>query len=337
LPIALDATYAVGSQLTGVGAYCREMLHGLAATHGEQTFRWAYRPHRFLRARQQSVPHNCTRRLLLDAIPLRADLFHGLNQRMPAWRARRTVTTFHDLFVMTGEYSSPGFRQRFAKLAKDAAERSDLIITVSHSTATQVHRLLAVEWDRLRVVHHGVRLPRLPNVAREPIVLSVGAVQKRKNTARLIEAFRAIPAPWKLVLAGAAGFGAEQILANAGPRVEVTGYVTDEQLAALYARASIFAFPSLDEGFGIPVLEAMSAGVPVIASNTSALPEVCGEAAILIDPLDVHQLASELERLAADPELRAQIAKRGRSRAAGFTWNLAVEKTWSVYRELLGP
>jgi glycosyltransferase involved in cell wall biosynthesis len=84
-----------------------------------------------------------------------------------------------------------------------------------------------------------------------------------------------------------------------------------------------------------PVLEAMSAGVPVIASNTSALPEVCGEAAIFVDPLDVDQLASELQRLAADPELRAQIAKRGRSRAAEFTWDLAVEKTWSVYQELL--
>jgi glycosyltransferase involved in cell wall biosynthesis len=335
LPIALDATYAVGSQLTGVGFYCREILHGLAAAHVQQKFRWAYRPHRFLRARHQTIPNNCSRRLLLDAIPLGGDLFHGLNQRMPAWRARRTVTTFHDLFVMTGEYSSPEFRQRFAKLAKDAVARSDLVIAVSQFTAAQVHRLLDVEWDRLRVIHHGVRLQQLPNVPREPIVLSVGAVQKRKNTARLIAAVRAMPAPWKLVLAGSAGFGAEEILANAGPRVEVTGYVTDEQLAALYARASIFAFPSLDEGFGIPVLEAMSAGVPVIASNTSALPEVCGQAAILVDPLDVDHLASELERLAGNPELRAQIAKRGRSRAAEFTWDLAVGKTWSVYRELL--
>jgi glycosyltransferase involved in cell wall biosynthesis len=254
---------------------------------------------------------------------------------MPRWRARHTVTTFHDLFVMTGEYSSPEFRQRFARLAEDAARRSDLVIAVSQFTAGQVHQLLGVEWDRLRVVHHGVRLHHLPDVAREPIVLSVGAVQKRKNTARLIEAFRAMPAPWKLVLAGSAGFGAEGILTKAGPRVEVTGYLTDEQLAALYARASIFAFPSLDEGFGIPVLEAMSAGVPVIASNTSALPEVCGEAAIFVDPLDVDQLASELQRLAADPDLRTQIAKRGRSRAAEFTWNVAAEKTWNVYQELL--
>ena len=335
MSIALDATYAVGSQLTGVGVYCREMLHGLAAAYPEQTFRWAYRPHRFLRARREIMPDNGRRRLLLDAIPLRCDLFHGLNQRMPAWRARHAVTTFHDLFVMTGEYSSAEFRQRFTALAKSAVDRSDLIIAVSRFTAAQVHHLLDVGWDRLRVVHHGVRLQPLPNVAREPIVLSVGAVQKRKNTARLIEAFRAMPAPWKLMLAGSTGYGAEEIMADAGPRVEITGYVTDEQLAALYARASIFAFPSLDEGFGIPALEAMSAGVPVIASNTSALPEVCGEAAILVDPLDVDQLASELQRLAADPDLRSQIAKRGRSRAAEFTWDLAVEKTWGVYRELL--
>jgi glycosyltransferase involved in cell wall biosynthesis len=315
--------------------YCREMLHGLASSHPEQKFRWAYRPHRFLRSRGEIIPDNCGRRLLVDAIPLAGDLFHGLNQRLPAWRARRTVTTFHDLFVMTGEYSSADFRQRFTELARDAADRSDIILAVSKFTATQVHERLGVDWDRLRVVHHGVRVRTLPNAPREPVVLSVGAVQKRKNTARLIEAFGAMPEPWKLVLAGSAGYGAEEIMANAGPRVELTGYVTDEQLAMLYARASIFAFPSLDEGFGIPVLEAMAAGVPVIATNTSALPEVCGDAAILVDPLDVDQLASELRRVAADPDLRAQIAKRGRSRAAEFTWDLAVEKTWDVYRELL--
>jgi glycosyltransferase involved in cell wall biosynthesis len=333
--ITLDATYAIGPQLTGVGVYCREMLHGLAVAQPEQRFRWAYRPHRFVRSRKEPVPDNCGRRLLLDRIALGTDLFHGLNQRLPSWRARRTVTTFHDLFVMTGEYSSPNFRRRFTELATDAAERSDLIIAVSRFTADQVHERLGVSWDRLCVVHHGVRVRTLPQVEREPIVLSVGAVQKRKNTARLIEAFRAMPAAWKLVLAGSAGYGAEEIIANAGPRVELTGYVTDEQLSVLYARASIFAFPSLDEGFGIPVLEAMAAGVPVIASNSSALPEVCGDAAVLVDPLDVDQLTSELLRVAADPDLRAQIAKRGRSRAADFTWDFAVEKTWAAYRELL--
>jgi glycosyltransferase involved in cell wall biosynthesis len=335
LPIALDATYSAGTQLTGVGVYCREILHGLASSHPEQRFRWMYRPHRFLRSWQDSIPPNCGRRILLDQLPSGAALFHGLNQRLPEWRPKRAVTTFHDLFVMTGEYSTPEFRERFTLLARQAAASSGLIITVSHFTAAQVHHLLNVDWSRLRVIHHGVHSAPPRTVPREPIVLHVGAIQKRKNVARLIEAFRALPRHWTLVLAGSAGYGSEEILSTAGERVQVTGYVTDRELAVLYQRASIFAFPSLDEGFGMPVLEAMAHGVPVIASNSSALPEVCGAAAILVDPTNTDELAAGLVRLAAEPDVREDYIARGLARASKFTWKAAVEKTWDVYRELL--
>jgi glycosyltransferase involved in cell wall biosynthesis len=311
------------------------MLRGLAALHPETKFHWAYRTHRLLRSFRESLPSNCSRRILFDAWPSRDVLFHGLNQRLPAWRPKLAVTTFHDLFVMTGEYSSPEFRERFTRLAKDAAERSDRIIAVSHFTAAQAHELLGVEWDRLRVVHHGIRIPTPGNAQREPIVLHVGAIQKRKNVGRLIDAFETMPHPWKLVLAGSAGYGAEEIIARAGDRVQITGYLSDVELANLYRRASIFAFPSLDEGFGIPVLEAMSHGVPVIASRTSALPEVCGDAAILVDPWNTHELGSELNRLASEPEVRKNYIARGLARAMQFSWDAAVEKTWRVYRELL--
>ena len=237
---------------------------------------------------------------------------------------------------MTGEYSTPEFRERFTELAREAAGNSDLIITVSQFTATQVHHLLNVDWSRLRVVHHGVRLPSMrSNTSREPVVLHVGAIQKRKNIARLIEAFRALPQQWRLILAGSAGYGSEEMLSGAGERVQVTGYVTDEQLAQLYQRASIFAFPSLDEGFGMPVLEAMAHGIPVIASNSSALPEVCGDSALLVDPARTDQIAAELLRLATEPNLRKDFSTRGLARASQFTWTAAVEKTWGVYRELL--
>jgi glycosyltransferase involved in cell wall biosynthesis len=245
------------------------------------------------------------------------------------------VTTFHDLFVMTGDYSTPEFRERFTQLAKDAAERSDRIISVSNFTAMQVHELLGVEWDRLRVIHHGVRLPAAHALPREKMVLHVGAIQKRKNVDRLIEAFSRLPEPWTLVLAGSAGYGAQEILARATDRVKVTGYLTNEQVADLYRRASIFAFPSLDEGFGMPVIEAMAHGVPVLSSNSSALPEVCGDAAILVDPTNTDQIAGELGRLAAEDSLREDYIARGLSRAKLFSWNVASGKTWSVYRELL--
>jgi len=188
----------------------------------------------------------------------------------------------------------------------------------------------------LRVIHHGVRLPILSDRKRERIVLHVGAIQKRKNIARLIEAFRSLPEDWQLILAGSSGFGAEEILGSKPDRVQITGYVTTGQLADLYQRASIFAFPSLDEGFGIPVLEAMAHGVPVIASNVSALPEVCADAAILVDPANTDQLAAELTRLASEEQLREELILRGFARAKQFSWSTAVERTWNVYGELLG-
>ena len=120
-------------------------------------------------------------------MPRRSDLFHGLNQRLPSVRPRRTVTTFHDLFVLTGNYSTPEFRRRFADQAKRAAAESDRIIAVSEFTAIQVQQLLGVERSRLRVVHHGVHIPAPSQVVREKIILHVGAIQARKNVARLVD------------------------------------------------------------------------------------------------------------------------------------------------------
>jgi len=331
--IALDATYSLGKNLSGVGVYSREILFGLALAHPEQAFHFCYRPHRFFRSFQDSLPTNASRRLLRGAPS--AEIFHALNQRVDA-RARRTVSTFHDLFVMTGNYSSPEFRARFAEQARGAAQRSDLIIAVSSFTASQVEGLLGVDKARIRVIHHGVRMAS-PSGPRENLVLSVGALQRRKNVAGLVKAFELLPNSWRLSLAGAAdGFGAAEELraveeSSARARIDVLGYVTAEQLEALYRCASIFAFPSLDEGFGMPILEAMAHGIPVLTSTSSAMPEVAGDAAVLVDPLDI---GDALERLALNESLRADLSRRGLERAREFTWESAVKKTWSVYDEL---
>ena len=187
------------------------------------------------------------------------------------------------------------------------------------------------------MIPHGTDFPESvpPDEARENIVLFVGAIQKRKNVARLIQAFAAIPEGWRLVLVGAQeGYQASKELSGARG-VEVLGYVSAIELASLYKRARIFAFPSLDEGFGIPVLEAMASGVPVITSNCSALPEVAGDAAMLVDPHEVDAISSALERLATDADLRVDLARRGRDRASTFPWEAAVELTWRVYDELV--
>ena len=159
--IALDSTYSVGADLSGVGVYSREMLDGLTREHPGDRFAFCYRPHRFLRSFGERLPANAERFLLGETrAPRSADIFHGLNQRLPHARLRRAVTTFHDLFVLTGEYSTPEFRRRFAEQARDAAGRSDRIIAVSQFTARQVIDVLGVDQARVRVVHHGVQAGR---------------------------------------------------------------------------------------------------------------------------------------------------------------------------------
>ncbi len=342
--IALDATYSSGDNLTGVGIYSREMLFGLAGFQRDCRFLHCWRAHKFRNALTLSLPPNCGRGMFGETWlipPARVALFHGLNQRMPERRFRRSVCTFHDLFVMTGEYSSAGFRTRFTQHARDAAARADLIITVSAFTATQVHELLGVEKSRTRVVHHGIRtLHPPPGTKRRKVILNVGSIQHRKNIVRLIRAFERAPSDWSLILAGAPdGYGAAEALAAAAEspahkRIEITGYVSAQRLATLYASASVFAFPSLDEGFGMPVLEAMAQGIPVLSSNRSALPEVCGEAALLVDPYSEEEIGDALLRLTQDDALRQTLTARGKAHAASFTWRRAVEQTWSVYREL---
>jgi glycosyltransferase involved in cell wall biosynthesis len=280
---------------------------------------------------------------LLPGIPtFHADVFHGLNQRVDRRPAQRVISTFHDLFVITGEYSSPGFRHRFTKQARRAAANSDFIIAVSAFTARQVEKLLGFDATRIRVVHHGVRKPQMRRaVSRERTVLFVGALQARKNVVRLVDAFQQMPSDWRLVLAGSiCGYGVGEIMKRiagscCSDRIQVTGYVSDDALEELYARASIFAFPSLDEGFGMPVLEAMARGVPVVTSNASALKEVAGEAAILVDPASVDEIGAALRMLADDAELRARLINKGLARAAEFSWERAITKTYSVYEEVV--
>ncbi len=341
--IALDATYCVGRNLSGVGIYSREIANGLASAHPEAKFLYCYRPHRFLRGLAIQELANVRRRLLWNGSPRFFDLFHGLNQRLDR-RYRRSVATFHDLFVLTGEYSTLEFRRRFAAQARQAAERSDLIIAVSESTAKQVEELLKVERSRLRVIPHGVRAREVlagEVITREPIILFVGAIQKRKNVERLVKAFEQTPAEWNLVLAGSLGYGAAAVVRaveQSGRRADVTftGYVSDEDLERWYRRASIFAFPSLDEGFGIPVLEAMARGLPVLTSNRSALPEVAGDAALLVNPEETEQIAAGLNRLIAEEGLRQELSRRGLERCKVYTWERAANETWGVYHELLG-
>lgn len=341
--IALDASYSVTAEPTGIGVYSARLISELARLNPADRLLLCYRPKQFFKSRAALLSSNVSRRLLQSPVPVwGADVFHGLNQRVDRRPTRRVVTTFHDLFVMTSEYSSVEFRARFTQQAQLAATNSDLVIAVSAFTASQVRDLLHVPSSKIRVIPHGVDPVAPPaDDRRQNIILFVGVLQERKNLVRLIKAFERVPAPWRLVLAGAAnGFGAQRILdaipaSPARERIEVTGYLPAAALRDLYRRAAIFAFPSLDEGFGIPVLEAMAHGVPVLTSSRSALPEVAGGAALLVDPFSEDQIGDGLMRLTRDEDLRNELRTLGYRRATEFTWQKTAQSTYCVYRELI--
>lgn len=341
--IALDATYSVHPEPSGIAVYSRELLSGLAKAHPDDEFLHYYRPKQFFKSTRASVL-NVHRRILLPPLMSgRAEIFHALNQRMERRAAKRVLVTFHDLFVLTADYSSADFKARFAGQARRAAELADGIIAVSQFTANQVNQLLRIDPSRIRVVPHGVHLPKISlSRQREKMVLFVGALQSRKNLIRLVNAFESLPGEWKLVLAGSAnGYRAGEILdqihaSRCRDRITVAGYVARKELEQLYSRASIFAFPSLEEGFGIPILEAMAYGIPVLTSNSSSLTEVAGEAAITVDPTCSEAIAEALRQLAWDEDMRTQLAEKGRIRAAQFPWERSVRETHAVYKEFAG-
>lgn len=176
-----------------------------------------------------------------------------------------------------------------------------------------------------------------------PYVLAVGNLEPRKNLPGLLRAFaRLAPeVPHDLVLVGAEGWLTGEIHATLdelrlGGRVRMTGFVEDADLPAWYGAADLFVYPSLYEGFGLPVLEAMACGAPVVTSNVSSLPEVAGDAALLVDPSDVDSIAEEMRRGLTDAALALDLRRRGQLRAADFTWDRTAEQTVAVYREVAG-
>jgi len=355
MTIALDATYSLGRNPSGIAVYCSRIIEALVRAAPQEHFLLCYRSNRFFRALASRRPApNCSRRLLeepLCSLALRgATVFHGLNQRLPRCKLPPSVTTFQDLFVISGDYSTPEFRQRFTHLARDAATRSDHIIAASQFTAAQVCEYLGYPESRITVIYHGIdpvaEFPadelqdfRRRHRLETPFLLCVGAIQARKNISRLVQAVERLRSDTLLVLAGSDGHGAEQIheqiqASPARERIHLFGYVDQDTLAKLYRTAAAFAFPSLDEGFGLPVLEAMTAGLPVVTSNRSAVAEIAGEAALRVDPFQTEEIRLALDRVLTDTDCRQRLIEAGRERAAEFTWERAAAATLALYRRL---
>jgi len=364
--IGLDATYTVEPEPSGIAVYSRRLIEALAGLETPHRFLLCYRLSRFARRREflRPAPKAGSRgshfsvRIFQEPLtfwlPWQAELFHSLAQRPPAFRFKKEIVTVFDIFPITGhEYSTADFRRKFSALLLEAVHRATRVITASRYTAGQLLAHTPVSQSKLRVIPLGVDPPSLtlsPGerlLARERLVgegnemiLSVGVLQTRKNVLNALRALETLPQRYRLILVGGDGYGSEIIhdyirRQGLGSRVQVRGYVTFEELRSLYQSASVLLFPSWEEGFGLPVLEAMANGLPVVASQTSSLPEVGGEAALYVDPHDPQDIADKVLRAIEDSELRRKMIQQGLSRAREFSWQRVAEATLKVYDEAL--
>lgn len=287
------------------------------------------------------------------------DIFHAPDYRLVRMDCPQVATLHDALPISHPEWCNPRWRRAKNWLQQAAARKADHVIAVSHFAIDELVRCFRIDPKRISVVHNGIDEAWLtpPDPAavqatlashglREGYYLFVGTLQPRKNLDRVIDAWHQLPpatrAARQLVVVGAPGWSAQatsQRLNAARERGENIVWLQNltEQTALrhLYAGAGVFVFPSLYEGFGIPVIEAMGAGVPVLTSNTSSLPEVSGGAALEVDPRDVGAIAAGMQALADEPALRAHCIKAGLARAAALSWRDTARQTAAVYHTVL--
>lgn len=285
-------------------------------------------------------------------------LYHATDFVLPPVRRHTTtIVQVHDLsFLRVPEAAPPALIAWLERMVPASVRRADHVLAVSHATRQDLIDLFGVvPHSKVSVLHSGVDSRFRPMSAVDqqavrrkyglgdwPFILSVGTMQPRKNFGRIVTSLARLREnghDLHLVIAGGQGWLSdpfhEQLRdSGIGDFVHLVGYVADEDLPALYSAARVFAFPSLYEGFGFPVLEAMACGVPVVTSNLSSLPEVAGDAALLIDPYDSAALADALERLVVDNELRRQLVLAGHAQAGRFTWARTARELLQVYQSL---
>lgn len=289
----------------------------------------------------------------------RLDLFHSPDFVLPPVRGDvPTLLTVHDLsFVHYPQTFTPALVHYLNRVVPWSVSRATHILADSQATRDDLQAIWDVPPAKITVLYSGVGRhfrpatdgPALAAVRRRyklgnaPYLLSVSTLQPRKNYNMLIRAFRPVAArhPHRLVIAGGKGWLYEDVLAEVQRqglegRVHFAGFVGDADLPTLYSGADLFVFPSLYEGFGLPLLEAMACGVPVLTSTASSLPEVAGEAAVQLSPHDQEAWSAAMIRLLADEQRRAHLAAAGFARVEHFTWERAARRLHRLYRELLG-
>ena len=373
MKIALNAMQ-VRAAKSGVGQYIAGLLPALAASSPADQLRVYCTPenvknYRFpapnLEAVVWGLPESRRNlRLLNEYLRLHAelrregfDLFHGLSNFLPPVKVCPYVVTIHDLSYYVHPQRCPFVRRHYwYAMTRRSVALADAIITDSHHSRRDIERFFPHAGARVRVVYPAAH-PRFSaasseNDARDremlgikrPYVLYVGTLEPGKNVERIIRAFDSIAADHpdhELLLAGDKGWLFEGIFeaarrSAAAGRIRFLGHVPDEMVPSLMRGCDLFVFPSLYEGFGLPPLEAMACAAPVVTSTASSLPEVVGDAAMQVDPLNAQDLAQAMRQVLADPTLRADLKARGPERARRFSWQQAAAETRSVYLEVAG-
>ena len=275
------------------------------------------------------------------------DVVHSLHPLLIPSRAAAHIVTIHDLYFLDRpEDTEAEIRRDYPLLAKAHARRADRIVVNSRYTGGQVAERFGINADRITVCYPGKpSWRRRAEPATAGPILFLGTVEPRKNVPRLIEAYAAIverrPETPDLVIAGAMAMSGSQMLSRVNStrsldaRVKFAGYVTEAERLHLLSTASLLVIPSVEEGFGIPALEAMTIGLPVVASNRGALPEVIGDAGILVDPEDVRALASAIERVLTDEHVRRSLSEKGIQQAERFNWESSADALYQGYRAAL--
>jgi glycosyltransferase involved in cell wall biosynthesis len=318
--VSIDARDAFIEPLRGWGRYAKELIGHLPPDLETRVFEHGgIGPELWFE--QVSLPRALRRE--------RAALVHATNCFLPLRRPCPGVVTIHDLaFEDHRSDFAPTTGAKYRYFAPRAARGAERVICVSEFTAGDVVRRYGVDRARIRVVPNAPSLAigSAPVPDGDPYLLAVGDLRAKKNLRRLVEAWSKLGTGHRLILAGLGD------LQGLPPSVETVGYIDDERLDALMRGADVLVHPSLYEGFGLVLLEAMARGVPVAAADATALPETGGDAAVYFDPIDPTAMANAIREAL---EARADFAARGRERAAAFSWRRTADETVAVYRELL--
>jgi alpha-1,3-rhamnosyl/mannosyltransferase len=275
------------------------------------------------------------------------DVFHASHQLLRPPRNTRLTATLYDMTCWLAPETHTSANVSGAKrFARQVLSRADGMISISENTRSDSVRVLGLDPGRIEVIYPGVAeafFGAAPLRRDKPYILFVGTIEPRKNVNVLLDAYDRLPPSLReefdLVVAGSPGWGdsgALSRLQSGAAGIHYLGYVPEQDLPGLTAGATVFVYPSLYEGFGLPLAQAMAAGVPAITSNVSSLPEVGGDAAVLVDPRSVSSLGSALCKLLLSPDLRAQLGVNGTRRAQQYRWEVCAKKSWKFFERVSG-